>query len=157
MEGRDQAHTANVCDPMRRLYYRGKNNTIAWHYRNTHPDLGFTRSRELINTLTELLQNTMLQVIDGNKVVEVRMSGFDKGVIALKMVNDFAPEFILCIGDDTTDEDMFKALSERAYNIKVSNAPTAAQYMVFNQKKVLELLQRLMVPFPVRKFAGSNA
>lgn len=61
-----------------------KTNSIAWHYRNTDLELGFTRSRELINTLTELLQNTMLQVIDGNKVVEVRMSGFDKGVIALK-------------------------------------------------------------------------
>jgi trehalose 6-phosphate synthase/phosphatase len=134
-----------------------KTNTIAWHYRNTHPELGFTRSRELINTLSELLGNTMLQVIDGNKVVEVRMSGFDKGVIALKMVNDSSPEFILCIGDDTTDEDMFKALAERAYNIKVSNAPTAAQYMVFTQKRVLQVLEELMIPFPERKFAGSNA
>lgn len=134
-----------------------KTNTIAWHYRNTHPELGFTRSRELINTLSELLGNTMLQVIDGNKVVEVRMSGFDKGVIALKMVNDYSPEFILCIGDDTTDEDMFKALAERAYNVKVSNSPTAAQYMVFTQKRVLQVLEQLMVPFPQRKFAGSNA
>lgn len=134
-----------------------KTNTIAWHYRNTHPELGFTRSRELINTLSELLQNTMLQVIDGNKVVEVRMSGFDKGVIALKMVNDSSPEFVLCIGDDTTDEDMFKALGDRAYNIKVGNSPTSAQYMVFTQNRVLELLQQLMIPFPQRKFARSNA
>jgi trehalose 6-phosphate synthase/phosphatase len=134
-----------------------KTNTIAWHYRNTDLELGFTRSRELINTLTELLQNTMLQVIDGNKVVEVRMSGFDKGVIALKMVNESSPDFVLCMGDDTTDEDMFKALAERAYSIKVSNSPTAAQYMVFSQKKVLQVLEQLMVPLPQRKFAGSNA
>lgn len=134
-----------------------KTNTIAWHYRNTDLDLGFTRSRELINTLTELLQNTMLQVIDGNKVVEVRMSGFDKGVIALKMVNDSSPDFVMCMGDDTTDEDMFKALGERAYSIKVSNSPTAAQYMVFSQKRVLQVLEQLMAPLPHRKFAGSNA
>src|SRR5690606_28069044 len=81
-----------------------KTNTVAWHYRNTHPDLGFTRSRELINNLSQLLQNTMLQVIDGNRVVEVRMAGFDKGVMALKIVNDLDPDFVLCIGDDTTDE-----------------------------------------------------
>jgi len=133
-----------------------KTNTIAWHYRKTHPDLGFTRSRELINTLSELLQNTMLQVIDGNKVVEVRMSGFDKGVMALKMVNEIPNDFILCIGDDTTDEDMFKALSDRAYTIKVGNTATAAQYMVYNQKKVLELLEKLMVPLGRKKEEGVN-
>jgi trehalose 6-phosphate synthase/phosphatase len=130
-----------------------KTNTLAWHYRNTHPDLGFTRSRELINNLTQLLQNTMLQVVDGNKVVEVRMSGFDKGIMALRIVNDLQPEFVLCMGDDTTDEDMFKALGERAYSIKVSNGPTAAQYTVFSQQKVLQLLKKLMLPLVNKKYA----
>ncbi|WP_207512677.1 bifunctional alpha,alpha-trehalose-phosphate synthase (UDP-forming)/trehalose-phosphatase [Longitalea luteola] len=132
-----------------------KTNTLAWHYRNTHPDLGFTRSRELINNLTQLLQNTMLQVVDGNKVVEVRMSGFDKGIMALKIVNDMQPDFVLCIGDDTTDEDMFKALGERAYSIKVSNGPTAAQYTVFSQQKVLQLLKRIMLPIINKQYAGT--
>lgn len=132
-----------------------KTNTLAWHYRNTHPDLGFTRSRELINNLSQLLQNTMLQVIDGNKVVEVCMLGFDKGIMALKIVNDLQPEFVLCIGDDTTDEDMFKALNDRAYNIKVSNGSTAAQYTVFSQQKVLQLLKRLMEPIKTKELSGS--
>jgi trehalose 6-phosphate synthase/phosphatase len=130
-----------------------KTNTLAWHYRNTHPDLGFTRSRELINNLSQLLQNTMLQVVDGNKVVEVRMSGFDKGIMALKIVNDLQPDFVLCMGDDTTDEDMFKALNDRAYNIKVSNGPTAAQYTVFSQQKVLQLLKKLMLPVTEKEYA----
>jgi trehalose 6-phosphate synthase/phosphatase len=133
-----------------------KTNTLAWHYRNTHPDLGFTRSRELINNLSQLLQNTMLQVVDGNKVVEVRMSGFDKGIMALKIVNDLQPDFVLCMGDDTTDEDMFKALGERAYSIKVSNGSTAAQYTVFSQQKVLQLLRKLMLPLVNKQqYAGT--
>lgn len=132
-----------------------KTNTLAWHYRNTHPDLGFTRSRELINTLTQILQNTLLQVIDGNRVVEVRMAGFDKGVMAMKMVTTLDPDFILCIGDDTTDEDMFKALSDRAYTIKVSSGPTAAQYTVFSQQKVLELLNKLMTPIVQQQYANT--
>lgn len=132
-----------------------KTNTLAWHYRNTHPDLGFTRSRELINNLSQLLQNTMLQVVDGNKVVEVRMSGFDKGIMSLKIVNDLQPDFVLCMGDDTTDEDMFKALGERAYSIKVSNGPTAAQYTVFSQVKVLQLLKKLMLPVINKQYAGT--
>lgn len=132
-----------------------KTNTLAWHYRNTHPDLGFTRSRELINNLSQLLQNTMLQVVDGNKVVEVRMSGFDKGIMALKIVNDLQPDFVLCMGDDTTDEDMFKALSERAYNIKVSNGPTAAQYTIVSQTEVLQLLKTIMQPIEAEHYVES--
>ncbi|MDF2192067.1 bifunctional alpha,alpha-trehalose-phosphate synthase (UDP-forming)/trehalose-phosphatase [Paraflavitalea sp. CAU 1676] len=132
-----------------------KNNTIAWHYRNTAADLGFSRSRELINNLSQMVQNTMLQVIDGNKVIEVRMSGFDKGVMALRIVNDLSPDFTLCIGDDTTDEDMFKALGSKAYSIKVSNGITAAQYTVFSQRKVLPLLEQLLTPLTEREYAGA--
>ena len=133
-----------------------KTNTVAWHYRNTHPDLGFSRSRELINNLTQMLQNTLLQVIDGNKVVEVRMSGFDKGIMAMKIVNEKQPDFVLCIGDDTTDEDMFKALGTGAYTIKVSNGPTAAQYSVLSQQNVLPLLKELMQPLTTQEYANPS-
>src|SRR5207248_4507149 len=49
-----------------------KKSTLAWHYRNTYPEFGFIRSRELKNGLMQLTANTSLQVIDGNKVLEVR-------------------------------------------------------------------------------------
>ncbi|HVK48589.1 MAG TPA: bifunctional alpha,alpha-trehalose-phosphate synthase (UDP-forming)/trehalose-phosphatase [Pseudobacter sp.] len=132
-----------------------KKNTIAWHYRNTHPDLGFSRSRELINNLNMLLQNTQLQVLDGNKVVEVRMTGMDKGVMARKLVNEMNPDFVLCIGDDTTDEDMFKALGNQAHTIKVSNGPTAAQFTVLSQQNVLPLLEELILPVTKNEYAGT--
>ncbi len=132
-----------------------KKNTIAWHYRNTHPDLGFSRSRELINNLNMLLQNTLLQVIDGNKVVEVRMTGVDKGVMARKMVQEMDPDFVLCIGDDTTDEDMFRALDQKAFTIKVSNGPTAAQFTVLSQQNVLPLLEELTLPITNSAYAGT--
>jgi trehalose 6-phosphate synthase/phosphatase len=123
-----------------------KTNTIAWHYRNTQTGLGFSRSRELLNTLSQLIQNTTLQVIDGNKVVEVRIAGFDKGASALKIVGETDPDFVLCVGDDTTDEDMFKALEGQAYTIKVNNGASAAQYTILSQQQVLPLLNSLMVP-----------
>jgi trehalose 6-phosphate synthase/phosphatase len=123
-----------------------KTNTIAWHYRNTQSGLGFSRSRELLNTLSQLIQNTTLQVIDGNKVVEVRIAGFDKGATALKIVNEQDPDFVLCIGDDITDEDMFKALEGEAYTIKVNNGASAAQYTILSQQQVLPLLNKLIAP-----------
>ena len=123
-----------------------KTNTIAWHYRNTQTGLGFSRSRELLNTLSQLIQNTTLQVIDGNKVVEVRAGGFDKGSTALKIIHDADPDFVLSMGDDTTDEDMFKALEGEAYTIKVNNGASSAQYTILSQQQVLPLLNALIAP-----------
>jgi trehalose 6-phosphate synthase/phosphatase len=120
-----------------------KQNTITWHYRNAHPELGFVRSRELLNNLLQLTANSLVQVIDGNKVIEVRLTGMDKGMTALKVFNKFQPDFTLCIGDDTTDEDMFTALESKAYTIKVGNGTTAARYNIATQGQVLPFLQQI--------------
>jgi trehalose 6-phosphate synthase/phosphatase len=130
-----------------------KTNTIAWHYRNTQGGLGFSRSRELLNTLSQLIQNTTLQVIDGNKVVEVRIAGFDKGATALKIIGEMDPDFVLCMGDDTTDEDMFKALEGEAYTIKVNNGASSAQYTILSQQQVLPLLNSLTLPLTTENAA----
>jgi trehalose 6-phosphate synthase/phosphatase len=114
--------------------------TLAWHYRNTHPELGFNRSRELKNGLNQLIANTPLQVIDGKKVLEVRLTGVDKGVAAVNLLSERQPDFILCIGDDTTDEDMFRMLRERAVTIKVCRGNTAAEYTILSQKDVQPFL-----------------
>ncbi|OLY92665.1 trehalose 6-phosphate synthase/phosphatase [Cnuella takakiae] len=121
-----------------------KKNTLAWHYRTTNPDLGFTRSRELRNSLLQLTTNTNLQVIDGNKVIEVRQIGIDKGNTACNIINQFAPDFVLCMGDDTTDEDMFKTLRDQAFTIKIGRGTTAAQYSLWSQEEVLPLLRKLI-------------
>lgn len=123
-----------------------KNSTLVWHYRNTYPELGFMRSRELRNSLLQLTANTSLQVIDGNRVLEVRMVGVDKGASSTQMLNLLNPDFILAIGDDTTDEDMFKALHEKGYTIKVGRGNTAAQYTILSQRDVYPFLRRFILP-----------
>jgi trehalose 6-phosphate synthase/phosphatase len=123
-----------------------KRNTLVWHYRNTHPDLGFIRSRELMNNLLQLTANSSLQVIDGNKVLEVRLTGFDKGITALKLIRAEEPDFILCMGDDTTDEDMFKVLKDKAYTIKIGLGATAAHFNISSQQSALPLLSKLLIP-----------
>jgi trehalose 6-phosphate synthase/phosphatase len=119
-----------------------KKSTLAWHYRNTHPELGFQRSRELRNSLLQLITNTSLQVIDGNKVLEVRMVGVDKGATAMSILGNLNPDFILCIGDDTTDEDMFRLLRDSGYTIKIGRGNTAAQYTILSQREVFPFLKR---------------
>jgi trehalose 6-phosphate synthase/phosphatase len=123
-----------------------KKSTLAWHYRNTHPDLGFSRSRDLRNNLLQLTGNTPLQVIDGNKVLEVRLVGVDKGTTALNMLRTIDPDFVLCIGDDTTDEDMFRSISGEGYTVKVGRGNTAAEYTILSQKDVFPFLRRFLDP-----------
>jgi trehalose 6-phosphate synthase/phosphatase len=120
-----------------------KKSTLAWHYRNTHTDLGFSRSRELRNSLLQLTANTPLQIIDGNKVLEVRMIGVDKGATAMNLYKSLKPDFILCIGDDTTDEDMFRALADKGYTIKVGRGNTSAEYTIVSQNDVFPFLRKL--------------
>jgi trehalose 6-phosphate synthase/phosphatase len=121
-----------------------KHHALTWHYRNTHPDLGFMRSRELLNNLLQLTANSPVQVIDGNKVLEVRLTGMDKGTTALKVLNTVTPDFTLCLGDDTTDEDMFTTLKEKAYTIKVGTGSTTAHFNIPAQENVLPLLQQFI-------------
>ncbi|WP_121355356.1 bifunctional alpha,alpha-trehalose-phosphate synthase (UDP-forming)/trehalose-phosphatase [Flavisolibacter nicotianae] len=120
-----------------------KKSTLAWHYRNTHAELGFSRSRELRNSLLQLTANTPLQIIDGNKVLEVRMIGVDKGATAMNIYKLLQPDFILCIGDDTTDEDMFRALNDKGYTIKVGKSNTAAEFTILSQSDVFPFLRKI--------------
>lgn len=120
-----------------------KRHTMVWHYRNVNPELGFIRSRELLDSLHHLVRNSNLQIIDGNKVIEVRMSGFDKGAVTKKFLERSTYDFVMAIGDDKTDEDMFRAIAERGYTIKIGQGHTTAQYYVSNQRDVLKILQEL--------------
>ena len=120
-----------------------KTHTLAWHYRNVHPELGFIRSRELLDNLHHLVRNTPLQIIDGNKVIEVRISGVDKGSVAKKFLETEDYDFIMAVGDDKTDEDMFKALADKAVTVKIGSAHTAAQYNLTSQNEVHHLLNQL--------------
>ena len=123
-----------------RSFIEEKNHTLAWHYRNVDPELGFVRSRELLDSLFHLVRNGQLQVIDGNKVIEIRVTGIDKGVAAKKILDEAQSEFVLVVGDDKTDEDMFRSLADRALTIKVGPGHSVAQYSVSNQKEIIKLL-----------------
>ncbi len=118
-----------------------KNHTLAWHYRNVDPELGFTRSRELLDNLFHLVRNVHLQVIDGNKVIEVRVAGVDKGAAAKKIVDENISDFTLAIGDDKTDEDMFRSLENQAITIKVGSGHSVAHYSVTSPREIISLLQ----------------
>jgi len=120
-----------------------KDHTIAWHYRGVEDELGFIRSRELLDSLYHLVRNTHLNVLDGHKVIEVRAAGIDKGIATGKIMERFPSDFVLAIGDDKTDEDIFNVLKGKAVTIKVGSDLTAAEFNVQNQREAFRLLDKL--------------
>ena len=124
-------------------YVEEKQSSIAWHYRNVEPEVGEATAARLVEALAGLLAGTTAAVLKGNKVVEVRPAGVNKGAAARLLVEKLNPDFVLAAGDDATDEDMFKALPPTAYTVKVGRGETAAKYYVSSYKRLRELLTRL--------------
>ncbi|KAF3089218.1 threalose-6-phosphate phosphatase [Orbilia oligospora] len=88
---------------------------LTWHYRRADPDYGAFQARECQSHLENtVMQNYDVEVMTGKANLEVRPTFVNKGEIAKKLVaeypEDAKPDFVLCLGDDTTDEDMFRAL-----------------------------------------------
>ncbi|RPF49411.1 trehalose 6-phosphate synthase/phosphatase [Thermodesulfitimonas autotrophica] len=117
---------------------------LVFHYRKAEPELGALRARELVNHLLNLTANLHLQVLEGNKVVEVKNAGINKGRAALRWIGRAAWDFILAAGDDRTDEDLFAVLPETAYSLKVGLTPSRARFNLPSPKEVLSLLEKLV-------------
>ena len=123
-----------------------KEDSVAWHYRMADPEQAGLSAPELTDHLLNLTGKTDLQIIQGDKVVEIRHAGINKGGAALSWVGHEDHDFILGIGDDTTDEDFFKALPASAFSIRVGMSATHAQYNIRNSDEVINLLRALMAP-----------
>ncbi|OYQ36087.1 hypothetical protein CHU92_10195 [Flavobacterium cyanobacteriorum] len=114
---------------------------VAWHYRRVEEKPGFLNSRELLTLLKNHLYNTPVQIIDGNKVIEVKHFMAHKGTTCRNHILCGTHDFVLAIGDDKTDEDLFESLEgKNEFSVKVGRGTTAAQYRLQSVDEVLELL-----------------
>jgi trehalose 6-phosphate synthase/phosphatase len=125
-----------------------KDFSVAWHYRRVDRDFGEKRVREFRDVLLYLTANLDLQVLEGNKVVEVKNAGVNKGKASMNWINSRDWDFIMAIGDDHTDEDTFKALPEDAYSIKVGTGQSIARYNILSVDEVRTLLRSLVTIKP---------
>jgi trehalose 6-phosphate synthase/phosphatase len=122
-----------------------KDYSLVWHYRKVDPALASARARELKDALLHLTANLNLGVLEGNRVIEIKNIGINKGQVALRWIPKEDWDFILAIGDDWTDEDVFHVLPESAYSIKVGSFPSRAKFNVDSIKDVRSLLHDLVV------------
>lgn len=122
-----------------------KEYSMAWHYRAASLTDGQIRAKEAYEGLRMHTAELPLQVLHGNKVIEVRIKGVNKGTAVKHILNNGIYEFILCIGDDKTDEDMFRKLARtpEAFTIKVGADASFAKYNLHNPAAVRSLLENL--------------
>jgi len=118
--------------------------SLVWHYRKVDHRLGDMRARELANDLLNLTANLNLQVLEGSKVVEVKNAGINKGRAALHWISTGTWDFILAIGDDLTDEDIFKVLPATAWSIKVRFSASTARFNLNFPSQVRSLLKEML-------------
>lgn len=130
-------------DQTPRTFIENKNFSLVWHYRKADPDLGLQRAWELKYELSNLTSNLNLEIMDGDKVLEIKYAGINKGRAALSKMGENHYDFILAVGDDWTDEYTFDAMPEGAYSIKVGAKTTKASYYIESVDLVRELLCRL--------------
>jgi trehalose 6-phosphate synthase/phosphatase len=120
-----------------------KETAVVWHYRMAQADDIEGKAIDLATRLRSTPSAAKLTVIQGNKVIEVKTAQHSKGTIAQKLYEQTAYDFIVSIGDDTTDEDMFRQLPNWAYTLKVGPGLSFARYRLARQRDVETLLQLL--------------
>jgi trehalose 6-phosphate synthase/phosphatase len=130
----------NFVDKTPRSKVEEKNTTLVWHYRNVDTWLASLREQQLFEALMIPCARLGLQIMRGNKIIEIKSPVHTKGSEARRLLATQNFDFIMAIGDDTTDEDTFRELPDFAYTIKVGNISEVARYSVKSQSKVLPLL-----------------
>ena len=117
-----------------------KTYSLAWHYRKAQKGLGELRANELMNNLKYQANDKGLQLLPGDKVLEIKNMEINKGKAALTLTANEDYDFIMAFGDDYTDEDLFKALPDSAITIKVGSNISAAKFYLRNPIEVRRFL-----------------
>ncbi|MDP2304962.1 MAG: trehalose-phosphatase [Pseudomonadota bacterium] len=142
------AHLEPVREAMRTYAIRTRGSLIeeklvgvAWHYRRADPEQGAQAARELCVLLGGLLATAPVEVLVGNRVVEVRPRGINKGLAVGRVRRGAA---ILAMGDDHTDDDLFAALPAGAIGVAVGGISRNASWRVPSVTAARRVLQEIL-------------
>uniref|UniRef100_A0A2P2M7H1 alpha,alpha-trehalose-phosphate synthase (UDP-forming) n=1 Tax=Rhizophora mucronata TaxID=61149 RepID=A0A2P2M7H1_RHIMU len=133
-----------------------KESALVWHHRDADPGFGASQAKDMLDHLESVLANEPVAVKSGQFIVEVRPQGISKGVVAEKVFTSMAEngrqaDFVLCIGDDRSDEDMFEMIgssintsvlspSTSVFSCIVGQKPSKAKYYLDDATEVINML-----------------
>ena len=106
---------------------------LAWHYRLAPKDYSEFQARKIAFELRSIFKDLPVVVMLGKKVIEVKSFEADKGIFARWYLDQAAydgkRDGVVAIGDDITDEDMFKVL-HFGMTIKIGSGFSDARYYI---------------------------
>jgi trehalose 6-phosphate synthase/phosphatase len=127
-----------------------KSASVAWHYRGAPREFGARQAHELRMLLGDVLSNQPLEVLEGKKVIEIRLRGVSKSVVAKRIEAEIGPEtLIVAIGDDRTDEELFRALPPASLTVAIDRPWTSAAYRLDDHRAVRRVLRSLLPDAPL--------
>ncbi|KAF8399285.1 hypothetical protein HHK36_015150 [Tetracentron sinense] len=140
-------------------YIETKESALVWHHQNAEADFGSFQAVELLDYLKQVLANEPVNVKRGKHIVEVKPQQTSKGLVVEKVLSTMAncgkaPDFVMCIGDGKSDEDMFEKISSIVsgpslpptsgiFACTVGRKPSKATYFLDDIVDVVKLLQGL--------------
>lgn len=126
-----------------------KSACLAWHYRAADTEFADHQAKDLLVHLRELLSNAPVQILPGDKVIEVRPHAANKGRIVAPILEAAPPGALLvALGDDRTDEDLFAAMPETGMSIHVGPQESIARWRLAGVADVRALLASLLRKTP---------
>lgn len=149
-----------------------KESALVWHYQDADLDFGSWQAKELLDHLESILANKPVAVKSGHHIVEVKPQGVSKGIVAEELLLSMVkrgkpPEFVLCIGDDRSDEDMFESIAHamegfpqiplaEVFASTVGQKPSKAKYYLEDTVEVVKMLQALTAPSDLQSVNTSS-
>jgi len=138
--------------------------SITWHYGVSNPDFARMQGKELLNHLNDTLAHLPVEVVVGKSFVRVRHQGVTKGSLVTHIIQHYnsrgGVDFLLCLGDDRIDEDMFHTLKDyqqgaqyrlfegreqeiKVFTCTVGRQPSLAGFCLYTLEDVQEVLSQL--------------
>ena len=74
-----------------------KSYSLAWHYRKVEEGLGRLRAHELMDDIRHLVTDRGLQMLQGDKVIEIKNVSINKGKAARRWLEKDSYDFIIAI------------------------------------------------------------
>ena len=117
--------------------------SVAFHYRRANAYV----AHEALGALRTELRQALgpdIQLLEGNKVLEVRLSAVTKrAAVRIALANAPSNTLALAAGDDRTDEDMFAALPSTAIAIRVGKGASMASLRLESPDQMRSFLEQI--------------
>lgn len=141
-------------------YIIEKETMLSWVFSDGDEYFGHLQANEITTHLENILQGTSLSVTHGKSYLDIRPKNINKGyflshIIKEEFLSEEEPDLIIAIGDEKSDEEMFRYLNyiqnklgffKNDINIiscTIGRKPSEAKYFLNEPNEVLDYLESI--------------